>query len=247
MIITIDGKACPCEPGEYLIDIARRNRILIPTFCHHEGLPGQGCCRVCIVEVETRGSRNIVSSCVYPVEQECIVFTNSDRVKKQRGVVLALMRASAPESQRPSRLCKLYGVPEYERFIENPGEKCILCGLCVKACKSLGTGAIATMHRGVDKEVSTPYDKPSADCVGCGSCARVCPTDAIELSEDSHSRTIWNKEFTIQFCERCGKPAGTPEELALAAKKAGTQLTNICGECKRKAIADVMANTYGYK
>ena len=52
MIITIDGKQCSCEKGEFLLQVARRNGIYIPTLCHHEALPGQGCCRVCIVEVD---------------------------------------------------------------------------------------------------------------------------------------------------------------------------------------------------
>jgi len=245
MTVTIDGRACACEPGEFLLNVARRNRILIPTFCNHDGLQGQGCCRVCIVEVEIRGRRNIVSSCVYPVEEECAVYTNSDRVKRQRRMVLALLRARAPEGDRVARLCKMYGAQAYERFVENPGEKCILCGLCVKACQSLGTGAIATVNRGVDKAVSTPYDQPSADCVGCGSCAGVCPTGAIELREDAVSRTIWKKEFSLQACERCGKPAGTREELELAAKKAGLETPALCGECRRKAMADTMAGVFG--
>ena len=66
-------------------------------------------------------------------------------------MVLALLRARAPEADRVARLCKMYGVPDYDRFASNPGEKCILCGLCVKACQSLGTGAIAAVNRGVDK------------------------------------------------------------------------------------------------
>ena len=245
MIIKIDGKACSCEPGEYLLSVARRNRILIPTFCNHDGLPGQGCCRVCVVEVVTRGRDAVVSSCVYPVEEECEVYTNNDRVKRQRRMVLALLRARAPEAERVARLCKMYGAPQYDRFVESPGEKCIMCGLCVKACQSLGTGAIATVNRGVDKAISTPYNKPSADCVGCGSCASVCPAGAIELKEDESARTIWGKEFKLQICECCGKPAGTREELDLAARKAGLGSVTLCTECRRKAIANAMASAYG--
>lgn len=246
MTITIDGKSCECERGEYLLDIAGRNGIVIPSLCHHGGLPGQGCCRVCIVETETRGRRNIVTACVYPVEQECSVFTNSDRVKRQRGMILALLHARAPESTEVALLCELYGAPEYERFAVKSGEKCILCGLCVKACESLGTGAISTVNRGVEKAVSTPYDEPSADCAGCGSCAGVCPTGAITVDEDDSSRTIWGKTFPLQMCGRCGKPAGTREELELAAKKAGSEPSPLCGECRRKAVADAMAAAYGY-
>lgn len=245
MIITIDGKSCACEQGEYLLDIASRNGIKIPALCHHEGLPGQGCCRVCIVEVESRGRRSIVTACVYPVEQECEVSTDSGRVKRQRGVVLSLLRSRAPESAEIARLCEEYGAPEYGRFDKKTGEKCILCGLCVKACESIGTGAISTVNRGVEKAVSTPYDEPAADCAGCGSCAGICPTGAIVAEEDNLTRTIWNKRFELQLCDRCGKPAGTSEELRLAAKRAGTEPSALCAECRRKAIADAMAMTYG--
>jgi len=247
LTVIIDGKACACEPGEYLLDIARRNSIDIPVLCHHEGLPGQGCCRICIVEVELRGRRDIVTSCVYPVERDCAVFTNSDIVKQQRRMVLALLRSRAPEGGRVAQLCELYSVPEYERFVNKPGEKCILCGLCVKACERLGVSAIAAMNRGVDKMVSTPYNEPSFDCVGCGSCANVCPTGAVKLTEDKLCRMLWNKKFTLQFCERCGMPAGTPEELEHAALKMDAGPYVLCGECRRKAAADALANIYGYK
>ena len=51
MIIKINGKDCECEKGEYLLTVARRNGIIIPTLCNHPAIEGQGCCRVCIVEV----------------------------------------------------------------------------------------------------------------------------------------------------------------------------------------------------
>ena len=49
--ITINGKACTCEKGEFLLEVARRNGFYIPTLCHHPGVAEQGCCRVCLVEV----------------------------------------------------------------------------------------------------------------------------------------------------------------------------------------------------
>jgi len=245
MTITIDGKPCACEPGEFLLDVAARNGIAIPALCHHEGLPGQGCCRVCIVEVEARGRRNIVTACVYPVEHECAVFTNSDNVSRQRGMVLCLLRSLAPESGEVARLCEEYGAPEFDRFPRNEGGKCILCGLCVKACQSLGTGAIGTAYRGALKAVATPFGEPSIACVGCASCAKVCPTGAIEVAENSDTRTIWKKELPLKRCSNCGIVLGTYMELWRAASKTGAEPADLCDACKKKAVAGVMAATYG--
>ena len=251
MTITIDGKKAVCQPGEYLLNIAERAGIRIPSLCHHEGIPGQGCCRVCIAEVETRSGgenirREIVASCVYPVEGECSVFTDSDRVRRDRGVVLALLRARAPASVEIERLCSEYGAPDNERFvIQADSEKCILCGLCVKACESLGTGAISTVSRGIDKKVSTPYDEPAIVCVGCGSCAAVCPTGAISVCDDSANRTIWNKSLPLALCKRCGAAFGTMFEHYRASEHAGAPPPELCPECRRKAVTDTMADTFG--
>ena len=246
MIVAIDSKPCACEPGEYILDIAKRNGITIPTLCHHDGLPGQGCCRVCIVEVEAGGRSSIVTACVYPVKRECSVFTSSEKVSRQRRMVLSLLRSMAPESDMVKNLCEEYGAPEHGRFIEKTGEKCIMCGLCVRACESLGTGAIATVNRGVAKAVATAYDEPSIACVGCASCASVCPTGTIGVADDGRTRTIWGKTFFINECARCGSPMGTLQELWRTAVKAGAgEAPDLCENCRKKAIADVMAAAFG--
>jgi len=246
MTITIDGKAIECSAGEYLPDVAKRAGIHIPTLCHHEGLPGQGCCRVCLVEVETGGVKDIVTACVYPVERECTVFTDNERVRKDRGIVLALLRAVAPDSDEIARLCEEHGAPDVERFtIRKENSKCILCGLCVRACESLGTGAISTINRGIDKKVSTPYDEPALVCVGCGSCASVCPVGAIKVEEDGGERKIWNKKLPLARCKRCGAEFGTVFEHYRSSERAGAPPADLCEVCKRKAITDTMAQTFG--
>ena len=245
MTIIIDDKPCVCTPGEYLLDVASRNGIVIPSLCHHGGLPGQGCCRVCIVEVETGGRRSIVTACIYPIERECAVFTNSETITRQRGVILSLLRALAPESEDVARLCAEYGAPEIGRFAKKDDGKCILCGLCVKACESLGTGAIATSHRGVDKTVTTPYDEPSLACVGCASCAKVCPTGAITVTESENERKIWGKALPLKRCKNCGIVMGTYMEHWRASEAAGAGIPDLCDACRKRSIADVLAATYG--
>ena len=245
MTITINGIPCECEKGEFLLQIARRNGIEIPSLCHHDAIAGQGCCRLCIVEVESRGRRQIVVSCVYPVEKECEVFTDSEKVRRQRGMILRLLQKCAPDSPEIKALCEKYNAPEIDRFVKADSGKCVMCGLCVKACGELSVGAISTVNRGVTKEVATPYHEPSSVCVGCGSCARICPTGAIELVEAEETRTIWGKTFRLIRCRNCGSVIGTAEELALAAERSGEEGDGLCSTCRRLRMADVFARSYG--
>ncbi|MEG0722508.1 MAG: 2Fe-2S iron-sulfur cluster-binding protein [Lachnospiraceae bacterium] len=245
MEIQINGTPCTCEKGEFLLDVARRNGFYIPTLCHHPGISEQGCCRVCLVEVVENKRSKIVVSCVYPVEKPCEVYTNSDKVKENRSVVLMLLKARAPESPEIAALCKAYGAIDGSRFQSLQGEKCILCGLCARACQSLGAGAISTVLRGTQKKISTPYDEPSENCIGCLSCAKVCPTNAIDFSENVNTRSIWGREFPLIHCEKCGEVIGTKEELAAAAKKSGEEVDTLCPACRKKSMADVLAHTYG--
>ncbi|MBQ6453082.1 MAG: (2Fe-2S)-binding protein [Coriobacteriales bacterium] len=240
--IKIDGRECLCEKGEYIYDIAKRNGIEIPTYCRSDAFPDhRACCRMCIVEVVQRGRSRIVASCVYPVDGECEVLTASPRILEDRAVLRALIKQTEDEAE---------GV-EFQRLAQIENDKCILCGLCVQACESLGTGAISLVNRGVDKDVDTPYLKPNKACVGCRSCANVCPMDAITWSETETTRSIWHREFQLARCSCCGKVLGTVDSLEYSRKKSGKQAksvpletTYLCDECRKEALAREMRETY---
>lgn len=266
--ISIDGVVCTCEKGEKLLTVARRNGIFIPTLCHHDALPGQGTCRLCVVEVTEHGRTKVVVACLYPVRGEIAVVTDSERILEHRKMVLALLRARAPESEVIARMAEAFGAPDLP-LARAAGNKCILCGLCVRACDVigagsvvtrallkklagqgcaypvLGAGTIATVGRGVAKEVATPYHEPSEVCIGCAACARICPTGAIGVTETREGRTIWGKEFRFAVCRDCGVVLGTEKEVRYASQRAGLEPDFLCPECRRKHLANVMAETFG--
>lgn len=242
MIATINGKECSFEPGECIVDIAKRNGIEIPTLCHHESLRGQGCCRVCMVEQDGKE----VPACITKLTRDCKIETESEKIKQHRAIILALLQRRAPNSELINEMCKKYGAINSDRLkVAVDADKCILCGLCARACKATGSGAISTLMRGTQKYVGTPYDEESADCVGCGSCAKVCPTGAIEIVETEDTRTIWHKTFKLVRCRECGEIIGTEEEIKAAAAKAGHEPEDLCPKCRQENISDVMAHTYG--
>jgi len=258
--IKINGKTYEAEKGEYILAVCRRNHIVIPTLCHHDGIAGLGACRLCVVEVKEGKSNQVVVSCIFPLERDCEIFTESEKIKTIRRTILSMLVTRAPMGDRLASLCQIYGVKAEKRFTppkanDHLGKACVLCGLCVQACASLGTGAISTTERGVTKKISTPYGEPSADCIGCGSCAAVCPTKAIEISETKPNprkpgqRVIWGRKFELLCCASCGTDFATEEEYIWAQKKTGQETGSlggvICDACRKKKSADVFTAAFG--
>ena len=87
---------------------------------------------------------------------------------------------------KPDRFAGDVNAIEFEDdhpFIVRDPNKCILCGLCVRACDEvMGIGALGLVHRGFDTVVKPTLEKPliESGCVSCGQCVSVCPTGALQ-------------------------------------------------------------------
>jgi len=244
MQIIIDGIKCEANPGEYILDIARRNGIEIPTLCHSDALPGQGVCRLCIVEVIDEGRSRIVTSCIYPVTKEIEVKTRTEKIIKMRKNIIMLLAARTPQNKLINRLMEEYDIPPITRFKVDSDEECILCGLCVRACDEIGISAISTVDRGITKKISTSFDEPSKVCIGCAACAYVCPTGAIKVSESGNQRTIWGKSFELLRCSSCGEYFITREHYEYVRKRLDNSFDEIlCDKCKKKTAAMKLTKT----
>lgn len=240
MRIQIDGKEISALPDETILQAARREGVYIPSLCYSDPTEPTHSCRLCMVEVMENGKGKMVASCAMKAKEGMVVSTKTDRVMKVRKTLLKLLYAQAPDNPAIVELMERFGVGKEETFPNKEGQ-CILCGLCVQACRKLGSSAITTMSRGTTKEVSTPYGKEAMSCIGCASCADFCPTKCIEVVDTEEGRTIWNKHFNWARCEKCGAIVGTDKHYNLAN---GSEPI-ICPDCRQHAITDLFAATLG--
>lgn len=205
--LTVNGRAVAIADEPNLLEVIRKAKIDLPTFCYHSELSVYGACRLCIVELEGRG---IVASCSVAPEPGMVVRTHTARLREIRRTTLELLLANHPQACTTcgkNTQCKLqdlarrFGIDSvaFQRTTRNQQiddtnpalvrdpNKCVLCGDCVRFCAEVqNIGAIDFVNRGAGVRVAPAYEKPLGDveCVFCGQCAAVCPTGAITPKND---------------------------------------------------------------
>ena len=199
MKLSINGQEFEFESGQTVYQVARQNGIYIPVLCHQEQIKPVGACRVCVVEVT--GARNLVASCAMPAENNMVVFTDTERVLKARKLVVELLMTQGHhncitcessgdcvlqdlayslgvETPRFPEPEKLKPREEGNAMIVRDMNKCVLCGLCVRACNEIQVNQVLDYAgRGPQATVGPPFGEfyEQSNCVFCGECVRVCP------------------------------------------------------------------------
>jgi NADH dehydrogenase/NADH:ubiquinone oxidoreductase subunit G len=175
VVLQIDGKEVAAAAGTTLLQAAQKAGVSIPTLCHHEKLEDYGGCRLCMVEVESRGRTNYVVSCLYPVEPGLVVRTRSEKVDKIRRVIIEELMAHAPDAPELVRLAYEYGA-DRNRF-EKEASFCVNCGLCVRYCAEVKKEhAVGFIGNGPRREISFIPERAAKACWSCQECFAICPT-----------------------------------------------------------------------
>jgi len=177
----IEGKKVNAKEGMTILEVARSADIFIPTLCDHEKLEPYGGCRLCTIEVEVRDRTNFVAACLYPVEQDLVVRTRSEKVDKIRKMILELLLAHAPDSSQLQDLAREYKADK-DRF-EKESSFCILCGLCERYCAEVKKKhAVGFVNNGARREISFIPEIASKECHSCKECFPLCPTSYLQAA-----------------------------------------------------------------
>ena len=180
--LIIDGQKVQAKEGQTVLEVAREAGIEIPTLCYHPLLEPFGACRLCTVEVIRHGRSRLETSCTYPAWDGLEIKTRSPAVIEARKVILGLLLSRCPNVPVIQDLAREYGITEPPFPTDEPDEKCILCGLCVRTCHELVKADVLNFsQRGIDRRVGPPFLEKTRQCIGCGACTIVCPTGAIEI------------------------------------------------------------------
>ncbi len=179
--LQIDGKEVTAQAGATILEAAGSVGIAIPTLCDHAKLEPYGGCRICSVEVDSRGRTSVVAACLFPVEQDLVVRTRTKKLDRIRKSLIEMMMAHAPDSEQLLALAQEYGA-DRDRFEKDPSF-CIHCGLCVRYCAEVKKkNALGFIDRGARKEICFIPEIASKECWECKECFPLCPTSALQAA-----------------------------------------------------------------
>ncbi|MCK9613574.1 MAG: FAD-dependent oxidoreductase [Bacteroidales bacterium] len=87
--IIINGKNVTGFKGEYILDVAVKNNIEIPTLCNDSRLEPYTSCYMCVVEVE--GMRGLQPACSTRIMEGMKITTDNPKIRKARKTALDLL------------------------------------------------------------------------------------------------------------------------------------------------------------
>ena len=227
--LKIDGQDVTASERATILDVARRQKIYIPTLCFDPHLAPFGACRVCMVGVQ--GGRGPVAACTTLVREGMVVDTRDPVATRVAKNVVDLVLSDYPsdalsregdrnelrdvarhfdlERSRFTGKKHAYAKDDRHPYIKVDMNECIVCGRCVRACDEIqGTFALSYAGRGWDTRIVAGVDSAFADsaCVSCGACVQTCPTGALDEAAFQAKETLDRTVRTT--CAYCGVGCG---------------------------------------
>ncbi len=224
--IKINGKEISVSEGTVILEACNKNEVPVSNLCYNRKLVPFAACRTCMVEIVVDGKKELVYSCTQPVADGMEVRTGTEETNRYNKACLEMLLVEHPLDcpicdksgvcplQDNTDMLQLFdGRFEIQRrnepsiktnpIIEFYLNRCIMCGLCVRACDEIqGVQALDFHKRGMSVSIGTANDEP-LDCEFCGQCITVCPTGAL-MDMTSGARGLaalfTNTHTTCNYC-----------------------------------------------
>ncbi len=214
--ITIDGKECIAQKGQYIVDTARENGIFIPTLCNVAGIPPKGACRICNVKVNGR----LMTACTTPVTEGMSIENDTPEINDLRKSIIELLFVEGnhfcPACEKSGN-CELQAlayrykmmVPRFpfsfpKRDIDASNDKlikdhnrCILCKRCIRIVKDdKGRSIFAFKKRGHKVEIGIdPHLSIELTDAIAQKAWEACPVGAILPKEKGFDIPIGQRKY----------------------------------------------------
>lgn len=229
--VTIDGEQIQVAPGTMIIQAGEQLGIEIPHYCYHPGLPIEGVCRMCLVEVEK--SPKLMIACATPVTEGMVVHTRTPQVEETRQGVLEFYLLNHPldcpicdkGGECPLQDYTMRFGPGASRFVEEKihrdkhrsigphiifdAERCILCTRCVRFCRDIvGTGELGVGQRGNRAEIVL-FPGKELDNRYSGNVIDLCPVGALTSKPYRFKSRLWDLVKQVEStCPACSQGCG---------------------------------------
>jgi NADH-quinone oxidoreductase subunit G len=229
--ITLNGREVDVPDGVNLIQAAETVGVTIPHYCYHPGLPIDGNCRMCLVEID--GARGPQISCNTFVKDGMVVHTDTPAVEKMRKGVQEFLLLNHPIDCPicdQAGECRLqdyymeYGQYQNRSMVEKveknkvvdlgplvvlDQERCILCSRCVRFCESVTkTGELVIAGRGDHSRIET-FPGKKLDNPYSGNVVDVCPVGALTSKDFRFKQRVWFLTITKSICTGCANGCAT--------------------------------------
>jgi len=224
--VKINGEETTAPEGAVVLEVCKQNDVEVSNLCYNRKLKPFAACRTCMVETVVDGKKELVYSCTQPVAEGMEINTATEETDRYNKACLEMLLVEHPLDcpicdksgvcplQDNTDLLQLYdGRFETQRrnepsiktnpIIEFYLNRCIMCGLCVRACDEIqGVQALDFHKRGMSVGIGTANDEP-LDCEFCGQCITVCPTGALmDMTSEARGLAAMFTE-TYSTCNYC--------------------------------------------
>ena len=216
--LIIDGISIQAEAGLNLIDVAKENKIIIPTLCYFKEINPLATCRICTVKLNGRHT----TGCTVKVSEGMNIEVNTPELLDNRKAIIEMLYA---EGNHFCPTCEKSGNCDMQNHAYDMGltvtryphvfsdkivdftptrmimesNRCILCKRCVEEVKTTdGKDVFSFIKRGVRTRVQIDYEQEEklSEAQALRAMA-LCPVGAILIKGASSEQPFGERKYDL--------------------------------------------------